>query len=106
MLDRLLMSSCDVDGRKLCTGMLSDAEFKQLPQTIEKLGSISLHIDDDPDTSLANLRSKARRMKMKHGLDLLIIDYLQLIDVSDRTAGEICTWRFLVWIIQWTIKGK
>lgn len=88
ILDRLLMQSMAIDGRKLCSGTLSDEEFRQLPQAIEQLNKMPLHIDDDPDTSLANLRSKARRVKMKHGLDLLIVDYLQLIDVSDRTAGE------------------
>lgn len=88
MVDRLLMSNLAIDGQKLCTGTLSDAEFARLPNAIEKFERKPLHIDDDPDTSLANLHSKARRMKMKHGLDLLIVDYLQLIDVSDRTAGE------------------
>jgi replicative DNA helicase len=47
-----------------------------------------LYIDDDCDSTLANLRSKARRQQMEHGLDLLIVDYLQLIDVGGRVAPE------------------
>lgn len=47
-----------------------------------------LFLDDDPDTTISNLRSKARRQQIEHGLDLLIIDYLQLIEVTDRAAGE------------------
>src|SRR5256885_8977592 len=45
-------------------------------------------MDDDQDTTIATLRSKPRRQQMEHGLDLLVIDYLQLIEVTDRAAGE------------------
>jgi replicative DNA helicase len=54
----------------------------------DQLKTHPLYIDDDPDTTISNLRSKARRQQMEHGLDLLVIDYLQLIETTDRASGE------------------
>jgi len=54
----------------------------------DELKNHQLYIDDDRDTTISNIRSKARRQQMEHGLDLLVIDYLQLIEVTDRASGE------------------
>ena len=88
ILERLLASGSNIDTLKLRQGQLADTDFKKIPYAIDQWKDSQLHIDVDADTSLVNIRSKARRMKMKHGLDLLIIDYLQLIQNSDRSARE------------------
>ncbi len=88
LFDRLITSGSGIDVSRLCRGTLSDSEFQKFPPAIEELKGLPLYIDDDPDTSLANLRSKARRIKMQRGLDLLVVDYLQLIEIPERAAGD------------------
>ena len=55
---------------------------------MDEFAKYPLYVDDDADTSLGNIRSKARCHQMRHGLDLLIVDYLQLIEVTDKVVGE------------------
>ena len=88
VFERLLAASSDVDASKLRQGQLTASEFAKVAPAVGRFEKSSLYIDDDCDASLMNIRSKARRMKMKHGLDLLIIDYLQLIEVRERSARE------------------
>ncbi len=86
--DRILGSMLGVDASKLKRGLLTDEQFGQMGHVFDALQERRLFIDDNPDTTLGNLRSKARRHQFEHGLDLLIVDYLQLIEVTDRAAGE------------------
>ncbi|MBC8351194.1 MAG: replicative DNA helicase [Planctomycetes bacterium] len=88
LMDRIVSRFLGVETWKLKKGKLSDEQFRQLGPVFDKLKEHPIYIDDDFDASMANLRSKARRLQMEHGLDLLIIDYLQLIEVTDRSAGE------------------
>ncbi len=53
--------------------------FKKILKSSQKLGEISLFIDDSPVLSIAALRTRARRLKRKHNLDIVVIDYLQLL---------------------------
>src|SRR5205807_5287636 len=69
-------------------GQLTPDDFNRMGTLFDDLKSHPLYIDDDPDTTIGNLRSKARRQQMERGLDLLVIDYLQLIEVTDRIAGD------------------
>jgi len=86
--DRIFSTLLGIETWRLKRGSLSDEEYKNMGTVFDGLKDHRIFIDDDPDTTLANLRSKARRQQMEHGLDLLIIDYLQLIEVTDRAAGE------------------
>ena len=88
LFDRLFAKSLGVESWKLSKGLLSDEQFAQMGPVLDRFKDYPLYIDDDPNSALVNLRSKARRQQMRHGLDLLIIDYLQLIEVTDRSAGE------------------
>ena len=88
LMDRIVSRFLGVETWKLKKGKLSDDEFRQLGPVFDKLKEHPIYIDDDFDASMANLRSKARRQQMEHGLGLLIIDYLQLIEVTDRSASE------------------
>jgi replicative DNA helicase len=88
IMDRIVATFLGVETWKLKKGALTEDDFTRMGPLFEGLREHPLYIDDDPDTTIANLRSKARRHQMEHGLDLLIIDYLQLIEVTDRASGE------------------
>jgi replicative DNA helicase len=88
LMDRTIAGYLGVDAWRLKKGQLSQADFDRMGILFDELKKHPLYIDDDPDTTISNLRSKARRQQMEHGLDLLIIDYLQLIETTDRASGE------------------
>jgi replicative DNA helicase len=88
LMDRVVAGYLGVEAWKLKKGQLAEVDFQRVGQLMDGLREHPLYIDDDSDTTLVNLRSKARRQQMEHGLDLLIIDYLQLIEVTDRASGE------------------
>lgn len=89
VMDRVIAGQLGIDGWRLKKGDLSPEDFARMGKLFDGLREHPIYLDDDPDTTLANLRSKARRQQLEKGLDLLIIDYLQLIEVTDRgAAGE------------------
>lgn len=89
LMDRVIAGQLGIDGWRLKKGDLSPEDFARMGSLFDGLREHPIYLDDDPDTSLSNLRSKARRQQLRHGLDLLIIDYLQLIEVTDRgVVGE------------------
>jgi replicative DNA helicase len=79
LVDRIIVSRAEIDSWKLKTGRLDDADFDKLSHAYGELAEAPLYIDDTPGLSLAEIRTKARRLQMEHGLKLLIVDYLQLI---------------------------
>ena len=76
---RLLCSEARVDGHKMRSGYLSKEDWKALAQATSRLSQVQMFIDDTPGITILEMRSKARRLKAQHGLDLLIVDYLQLM---------------------------
>ncbi len=88
IMDRVIAGYLGVQTWKLKKGELTPNDFTRMGTLFDTLKDHPIFIDDDPDTTLNNLRSKARRLQLEHGLDLLIIDYLQLIEVTDKAAGE------------------
>lgn len=79
LVDRLLVAQADIDAWKLKTGKLSEEDFVKLSDAMGELAEAPLFIDDTPALSVLEMRSKSRRLQVDHGLDLLIVDYLQLI---------------------------
>lgn len=88
IMDRIVAGYLGVEAWKLKRGCLTEEDFRRVGTLFDELRRHPLYIDDDADTTLSNLRSKARRHQLEQGLDLLVIDYLQLIEVTDRAAGE------------------
>jgi len=88
IMDRTIAAFLGVEAWRLKKGQLTADDFNRMGVLFDELKKHPLYLDDDPDTTISNLRSKARRQQMEHGLDLLVIDYLQLIEVTDRAAGE------------------
>lgn len=79
LVDRLFCSVVWVDSWKLHKWLLSDEDFSKLWNWMDKLTNANLYIDDSVQSSLSEVRAKARRLKMEHWLDLIIVDYLQLM---------------------------
>ncbi|MFO0905824.1 MAG: replicative DNA helicase [Pirellulales bacterium] len=89
IMDRIIAGELGIDAWRLKKGELSAEDFGRMGKLFDGLREHPIYLDDDPDTTLANLRSKARRQQLQYGLELLIIDYLQLIEVTDRgVVGE------------------
>ena len=79
LVDRIIVAQAEIDAWKLKTGRLDDADFDKISHAYGELAEAPLFIDDTPGINLAEIRTKARRLQMEHGLKLLIVDYLQLI---------------------------
>ncbi len=89
LVDRMLAAEAGVDSWKLRTGKLSnDQEFQAVQDAMAKLSDAPIHIDDQPGTNILKMRSSARRLKNEHGLDLLIVDYLQLMSPTSTKASD------------------
>ena len=84
LVNRLFSLESRVDAQALRTGNLSDADWEQLIEGAGIIGDSRLIIDDTPGISISELRSKCRKYKLEQGLDIIIIDYLQLMTGSGR----------------------
>ncbi|MBU1017652.1 replicative DNA helicase [Patescibacteria group bacterium] len=82
LVDRLFCSILGVDSWKLQHGKLSDKDFQNMGEVMDKLNQAPLYIDDSIGMSIAQLKAKARRLQMEHGLDVVIVDYLQLMSTG------------------------
>lgn len=86
---RLLLSQAKMDVSKAMTGNMTEEEIDALPMYIDQLNNSKIYIDDGMVSSVSELRAKARRMKMDHGLDILFIDYLQLMTSGGSAANRV-----------------
>lgn len=82
LVNRLIASETEISAEKLRKGTLQEHEFHQLHARITKLTEAPIFIDDTPALSIFELRAKARRLKAQHGIELIIIDYLQLMSAG------------------------
>lgn len=78
LVDRLLVNEADIDAWRLKTGKLTEEDFTKLSNAMGVLAEAPIFIDDTPALSILEMRTKARRLQVEHGLDLVIVDYLQL----------------------------
>jgi len=78
LVDRLLVAQADIDAWKLKTGKLSEADFTKLSNAMGELAEAPIFIDDTPALSILEMRTKARRLQVESGVELLVVDYLQL----------------------------
>ncbi|MFA5947579.1 MAG: replicative DNA helicase [Candidatus Gracilibacteria bacterium] len=88
LVERMFCSLLSVDSWKLRTGRLSDDDFSRIGAVMDELNSMKIFIDDSSGNSLAELKAKSRRLKMEHGLDMLIIDYLQLMSIGGISYNQ------------------
>ena len=79
LMQRMLCSEGGIDASRLRTGQLDEIEWNKLVGVADRMSRAPIYIDDTAGITVMELRSKARRLKAEHGLDLIIIDYLQLM---------------------------
>jgi len=79
LVQRLISMEAEISGSKLRSGQLEDYEWQQLQSAIEKMSEVPIYIDDTPGINIFELRAKCRRMKMQHDIQMVVIDYLQLM---------------------------
>jgi replicative DNA helicase len=88
LVQRLLCSRAKVDLQRVRNGFLSDRDFPNLTAAAAKLAAAKMFIDDTPGLSIMELRAKARRMKSQYDIQLVVIDYLQLLRSTSRRAQD------------------
>ena len=88
LVQRLLCSEGRIDSQRLRVGELEEKEWGDLIDTANRLSVAPLYIDDTPSITVMELRSKARRLKAEHGLSLIVIDYLQLMQGRASKNGD------------------
>ncbi|MDU2108475.1 MULTISPECIES: replicative DNA helicase [Clostridium] len=87
LMERLISSRSLVEFGKIKTGKLDEAEFRKITDAANVLAKRKIFIDDK-STNLSDIKAKCRNLKIKEGLDVVIIDYLQLIEISDKTNSR------------------
>jgi replicative DNA helicase len=86
LTERLLTEQAQIDAQRMHRGLLTEAEFDRVSNALGPLGEAAIFIDDTPVMDELTLQLKARQAKMRHGIDMILIDYLQLM--HGRTRGD------------------
>jgi replicative DNA helicase len=84
LVQRLLCAECSVDMQRLRTGRMEDSDWSRMTRSLGKLAEAPLFIDDSASITMMEIRAKCRRLKQRHGLGLVIVDYLQLMQPTKR----------------------
>jgi len=88
LVNRLLVNVCEIPGEKIKNGQLSTQEWQQLNQESKRLYDAPIYIDDTPSLSIFEFSTKARRLVKEHNVQILMIDYLQLMNASGSKFGN------------------
>jgi len=88
LVNRLISNACEIDSKKVMNGQLDDAEWARLDKNIRKLEGAPLYLDDTPGLSIFELRTKARRLVREKGVQIIMIDYLQLMNANGMRFGN------------------
>jgi replicative DNA helicase len=88
LVQRLMCAECSVDMQRLRTGRMEDTDWTRLTRSLGKLADAPLFIDDSAALTMMELRAKCRRLKQRHGLGLVVVDYLQLMQPSKRVESR------------------
>ncbi|WP_111724864.1 replicative DNA helicase [Arcanobacterium haemolyticum] len=82
---RMLSAESEVWLSKLISGELEQRDWERISRTLERVNQAPLYVDDSPNLTMMEIRSKARRMRQQHGIQLIVIDYLQLLTSGGRS---------------------
>ncbi len=92
LVDRMICAEANVDLWRMRTGKLNDSgsgdEFQRIGHALGVLSEASIYIDDSASANIMEIRTKARRLQMEHGLGLLVIDYLQLMESRNKSSDN------------------
>ena len=81
---RLLTSEAQIDSHRLMSGHIADRDYSRISHALEKLSSMRLFIDDTANIGVLEMRAKSRRLQAEHGLSLIVVDYIQLMNARGR----------------------
>ena len=87
LVTRILAEQAGVPSERMRRGQLNNAEMDRVFDVAKSLEGLQLHVDEAPALNIAGLRARARRLKRQRGLDLIVVDYLQLCESARRTAA-------------------
>lgn len=85
---RMLCAEGNINAQNLRTGALTDEDWRKLTMAMGSLSNAGIYIDDTPGVRIGEIRSKSRRLKQEHGLGMILIDYLQLIQGDGRSGDN------------------
>ncbi len=88
IVDRMISDVSGINNWNIRTGNISDDDFAKIGDALGEMGETPVYIDDSSTMTVLELRNKARRAKHDHDIGLIVVDYLQLIQGSDRYAGN------------------
>lgn len=88
LLHRIICSQAEVESDKIRTGSLNGTEFQRVVSSVGRMQKHTMIIDDSPGLKITDLRARARRMKEAHGIQFLVIDYLQLLSGSGNARSQ------------------
>ncbi len=88
LMHRIFCAEGQIEATHLARGELDDAEWERLVKVADRMMKTNLYFDDTSSTTVLDIRSRARRLKAEHGLDLIAIDYLQLIQAPGRVENR------------------
>ena len=88
LVNRLIINAAELSGDKVKSGKLNSSEFNELSKGIAILEQLPIYIDETPSLSVMELRTKARRLVAEHGVKIIIIDYLQLMNASGMSYSN------------------
>jgi replicative DNA helicase len=88
LVQRFLASEAKVDSQRLRKGTLQEMDWQRLSAALGRLAEAPIFIDDSPNVNLMEMRAKCRRLKAKHGLGLVVIDYLQLMQSPRKSESR------------------
>src|SRR6185503_10117029 len=89
LVQRLLCSQARLDLSRVRRGYLRDADWRALRDAASRLHDAPIHIDESAGITVLDVRTRARRLKAEHGLDLLIVDYLQLMHGGSQSENRV-----------------
>ncbi len=88
LAQRMLSSEARIDAQRIRTGFLSDREWRRLAEVAARLSEAPIYIDDTPNISVAEIRARSRRLKAEVNLGLIIVDYLQLVQLRKKVESR------------------
>ena len=88
LVNRLICNVCEIEGKKILNGQLDNEEWLRFDNNISRLSNAPLYLDDTPGLSIFELRTKARRMVREHNVEIIMIDYLQLMNANGAKFGS------------------
>ncbi|MBM4061490.1 MAG: replicative DNA helicase, partial [Planctomycetes bacterium] len=87
-IQNMLCCRAQIDGSALRKGRITDQQYKRLQEEAARLYEAPIYVDDTPGISITQLRAKCRRLKQKHDIDMVVVDYLQLMSAGGRVESR------------------